>query len=101
MFQIKQCGPERGDCTAPYEVNLDKEYLVREFIEEVLKNKREWGYIGIKTDNIWKYFGDPKCEYRYGKLLNTLPDDYMSRKIKSVTTDGGWSRMDYILELED
>lgn len=99
MFCIKQCGPERGDCTAPCKVTLDKEYLVREFIEEVLKRKWEWGYIGVKSDK--SFFGDPHCEYRYGKLLDTLPDDYMPRKVKSVTADGGWSRMDYILELED
>lgn len=97
MFRIEQCGPERGDCTAPCEVILDKEYLVREFIEEVLKRKEEWGYIGIKSDK--SFFGDPNCEYRHGKLLGTLPG-YMSRKVKSVTADGGWSRMDYILEVE-
>lgn len=100
MFQLKQAGPVWGDCTAPYEVILDKEYLVREFIEEVLERKREWGYIGIKTDNPFRCLGEPKCEYRYGQLLGTLPG-YMSRKIKSVTAHGGWSCMNYILELEE
>ena len=59
MFQLSRSGPERGDCTAPYTVTLDKKYTVRTFIKEVLKSKDEWGYIGIENENGKSVFGDP------------------------------------------
>lgn len=99
-FQLLKNGNDRGDCTAPYKVILDREYTVKEFISEVLLIKGEWGYIGIKSkDNPW--LGDPHCEYRYGKLLVNLPDDAMEKKVVSVKADGGWSRMDYLITVEE
>jgi hypothetical protein len=76
---------------------MDKEYTVNEFIQEVLAQE-EWGYIGIYSPN--KIFGDPKCEYRDDKLLYSLPDEYLNKKVIKVTADGGWSRMDYLLWTE-
>lgn len=99
MFQLKKNGNDRSDCTAPYSVILDREYTVKEFVHAVLSDRREWGYIGIKNEkNPW--FGEPKCEYRYGKLETILPNDVMNNKVISAKADGGWSRMDYIIEIE-
>lgn len=97
MFQLALCGSCRGDATAPYKVILDKEYAVSEFMKTVCERVYEWGYIGIKSEN--SFFGDPFCEYGYGKLFGTLPG-FMDKKVKSAKADGGWSRMDYILEVE-
>ena len=48
MFTLIQCTPTRGDCTAGYEVDLDKEYTLQEFIDAILTNKKdEWGEIKI------------------------------------------------------
>ena len=104
MFSFKQCGPERGDCMAPYDVILDKEYTIKEFVDAVLKRNKEWGYIGIyNKDSVFsdRLFGKPRCEYRYGELLSNLPGDILNKKVLSVSGNGGWTRMDYILKIEE
>ena len=98
MFHLQQNGPSSRDCTAPYKVILDKEYTVKEFISDVLSiNPREWGYIGIKKRG--HIFGSPYCEYRYGNLKYNLPEEIQDKKILSVESSGGWSRMDYLITL--
>lgn len=99
MFKLKSIGKVRGDCTQPYKVILDKEYTVGEFIETVLGRKGEWGYIGIEYGR--SFFGNPNCEYKWGKLITpNLPDDFLPLKISSMRADGGWSRMDYLITLD-
>ena len=100
MFKFRQIRPEGSDCTAPYEIILDKEYTVREFIETVLTElPREWGYFGIKKDGT--AYGDPYCEYRGGQLLSRLPEELLDQEINYVTAFGGWSRMDYQFRLKE
>lgn len=99
MFKFVQITPTSSDCTCGYDVVLDKEYTVKEFIETVLKERsNEWGYIGIYDCKSW--FGNPKLEYRCRKLiteekLETHSDDI----IVEVTANGRWSRMDYLIKL--
>lgn len=100
MFTFIRTGGPYGDCTCDYDIKLDKEYTVAEFVKTVLENKPdEWGYIGIWRSKT--IFGDPTCRYDYGKLRSTLPDDILDKKIRSVDASGGWTRMDYLLVLED
>lgn len=99
MFKLIKNGPEGSDCTALYIVQLDKEYTVREFVKTVLSNDKEWGYIGIHNGE--SFFGNPKCEYRYGKLLSFLPKELRDKKVKSAEANGGWSYMSYLLVLEE
>lgn len=98
MFKLKQAGREGGDCTAPYDVILDKEYTVKEFVETVVSRDGEWGYIGIAAKG--SIFGDPHCEYKWGKLLYDLPEEIHNKKVISAKAHGGWSRMDYRLYLK-
>lgn len=104
MFRLIQNGSVRGDCTCAYRVELDRKYTVGEFIETVLTERSgEWGYIGIRVTEggfSERVFGNPCCEYKWGKLLSTLPKKYLKKKITEVTGDGGWSRMDYLITLE-
>ena len=103
MFELVQMTAIRSDCTAGFNVRLGKPYTVGELVDEILSTRtNEWGYIGIFKPGISYIFGDPNCQYRYGKLItNPLPDDILSRTIKEVRADGGWSRMDYIIKLEE
>ena len=94
MFRMYSAGAVRGDCTAPYNIELDKAYTVNEFVHEVL-TKKEWGYIGIYCKG--EFFGKPKCEYNHGRLLYTLPNNVLNKKVVKAQADGGWSRMDYVL----
>ena len=98
MFKFIQRTSVRGDCTSGYNIQLDKDYTVKEFIETVLKElSKEWGYIGIYDKGSW--FGKPCLEYKRGKVITDEKlEDYADKQIIEVTADGGWSRMDYILK---
>ena len=96
LFNISY-GPQRSDCTGPYYITLLRECTVREFINEWLKNKSEWGYFGIKPKTGSTIFGDPCCEYRYGEIITApLPEDILDSKIKSVSGSGGWTNSDFL-----
>lgn len=91
MIKFKQTARTGGDETAPYDVILDRQYTVREFIDYVL-TRMEWGYIYFK--------GGPHCEYRGSLLLSAIPDEYMEACIESVKAAGCWVRMDYRIEIK-
>lgn len=97
MIKLKQNTETFGDETAGYTVELTKQYTLLEFINEVVSDEREWGYIGILS--VGAIFGSPNCEYEFGKLLSELPSEIMTKKVASAKASGGWSRMDYLLEL--
>lgn len=101
MFRFIQCTPTGGDCCAGYRIDLDKEYTVESFINTVLSERtNEWGDIGIRSKG--KAYGIPQCCYRYGKIAtNSLPKEVLSKGISNVSASGGWTRMDYILELQE
>lgn len=101
MFTLTQSTPTAGDCTAGYKVTLEKECTLQEFIDAILTNKREWGYIKVaKRDCAW--YNYPGFSYRYGEISGepNLPEEVYGYKVKSVTANGGWSNMDYIVTLE-
>uniref|UniRef100_UPI004056BC1B hypothetical protein n=1 Tax=Alistipes sp. TaxID=1872444 RepID=UPI004056BC1B len=95
---MRQTAFEGGDCTAPYAVELDKEYTVQEFVTAVLSKSKEWGYIGI--EHKLATFGEPHCEYRYGQLLSELPPETLCKKVISARAHGGYTRMDYYLSVD-
>ena len=73
MFRLIQSTPVSGDCTCGYNVKLDREYTVKDFIDTVLSERAgEWGYISIydQSDFVGRHFGNPIAEYRYGKLVS-------------------------------
>ena len=91
MLKLTQTSETFGDCTALYSVEMTKPYTVGEFIKEVLKRK-EWGY--IETDD-----GD-KCEYKRSIIIsNNIPIESMLKNIIKARAHGGWSRMDYVLDI--
>lgn len=101
MFKFIQTTPVAGDCTCCYEIKLDKEYTVGEFIQAVLtQQKNEWGKIGIWKKGSWS--GEPSVEYSCGKLTTENMDEIsLNKKILEVKSNGGWSNMDYVLKCEE
>lgn len=90
-----------GDCTADYAVVIGEPCTVSQFLDWVINDRsNEWGCIGISHEEKWAQFCEVKCEYRYGKLLSRLPEEYLDKTIVGVTARGGWSAMDYVIELE-
>lgn len=99
VFSKTQSAPSGGDCTAPYSVTLHRDTTVREFIEAVLENKNEWGYIKVFEEKPKSMFNsDLIVSFRYGKLKNRLTENkLLDKKVKRASASGGWSRMDYCL----
>ena len=94
LFELRAAGPEAGDCTAPYDVVFRNECTVREFIDEVLK-KGEWGFVIIGS-----HFDGPRIEYKHDKIVSgVFSQDILNAKIKNATAHGGWTRMDYMLDI--
>ena len=94
MVKLKfiQTHPTGSDETAPYDVILDKECTVREFIDAVLK-RNEWGRIKIKNGSC--------IEYRRNEVIsNDMTENDMACVINKVRASGGWSNMDYYLEIK-
>lgn len=91
-ISFKQLRPAGGDCCAPYEVLLNRECTLRELVDCIIKNEREWGYV---------MFGDRKAEYRYGRILsNEFSESELESTIATVRSNGGWSCMDYVVRLK-
>jgi len=114
LFELRQSGSERGDCTAPYEVIFEltnKHPTVNQFLKDVISRKRDWGRIKISPNQSYKTVWDlisyheevDTLEYRWGewgKDYDIFVEKYGNQKIKSATADGGWSFMDYVILLE-
>lgn len=91
LFELHASGPTAGDCTAPYDVVFRNECTVREFINEVLQ-KHEWGFIRISDG--------PGIEYKYDKITyGGFGPNILDSKINKATAHGGWTRMDYVLDI--
>lgn len=98
-IRFRQVGPTAGDCTTPYEGEFRKPMEVGELVSIALSRTEDWGYVGIKDNET--IFGNPRCEYRKGKLLSELPREIIDRKIDRIQIDAGWTRTDYLLTLEE
>lgn len=86
-----------GDETTPYKVTDYQAKTVVEFVSEVLEEEpKEWGYFEVKHETRGFLFS-PRIEYRYGKLLNEIPEAWQHQEIEKIESCGGWSRMDYYI----
>lgn len=91
-FEYITIGETRSDCTTPFKIRFDKKLTLGEFIKQIL-TKNEWGYIEI---------GKTKIEYDGNKLISPNPFTKIYNKtINECYADGGWSRMDYDIVLDD
>lgn len=87
-----QVGRTGGDETAPFDVYDYKAITAEEFAHEVLISEpNEWGYISV--------MGSGRVEYRYGKLVSKIPENWKDLTVVGVKGSGGWSRFDYYLEV--
>jgi len=96
MFTKKQISQTGGDETAKYSVTFDGEYTVEKFAAEVLSNPNEWGTIHL----YYNYNELKSVDYSKGILLEQIPSDINTLKIKAVTAHGGWSLMNYEVDIK-
>jgi hypothetical protein len=99
MIKLTQCTQTFGDCSAGYEVFMDKQYTVRGFINEVLK-REEWGEIRVVYKNQTRFErGNPFCEYKNDSIVAEMPVDCLDKIVIKAAAHGGWSNMDYALSV--
>ena len=99
MIKFMQTSEVFGDCTANYDVKLNKPHTVGEFINLVLiERKGEWGKFEIYNPDV-SWLDYERYEYRYGILKDAILKEIHEKKIISIEAHGGWTQMDYLLKL--
>lgn len=103
MFKLINDGNAGGDCSR-YQVELDKAYTVREFIEALQKNKApgEWGdvhiFVGPVAIKAVKYtYAAGKYQPQAVRPVERLGPDVLARKVTRATATGGWGSMTYYI----
>lgn len=90
MIRLQQDTPTGGDCTAGYKLILSEKVTVADVVAKALSSG-EWGSIQV---------GGEKIEYKRGEIIGSnFSDKLLSSTIISGRASGGWSLMDYYLEL--
>ena len=133
-FKIISYSEPYGDETRDYNIQVSENATVGDVIKDIVSNKSEWGYIGLKSDNPKDVFGAHAFEYEHGEIykheekenkpididednfdIHTSPTDFTQdkhelydeefwnsisdRKVISMTGSGGWTRIDYLIEI--
>lgn len=94
-FQMDWAAGPNGDQCCAYNVITDKKYTVRELVEEIaLAKPGEWGEFRIKQGR-----KEMRCKYENGKIENVLSEEVLKAAAEKVSAYGGWSLMDYIIEI--
>lgn len=83
-----------GDCTSAYDVSFPQDITVEQFVQLVLQeNPKEWGTIGLS----WNH---KLVDYSHGSIkFREDYDVYKNERVLKAKAHGGWSLMDYELEL--
>lgn len=91
-IELKHKGGPYGDECSEYEFNTFTIMTIKEFLEAIAADKKEWGY--VRTS----YFGDTIAEYSHGEITYHIDcvDKFIAQKGSAY---GGWSRMDYIIKI--
>lgn len=99
MFKLIKRPRFDNDQYTKYDVVLDKEYTVEEFIDAIADGRNgTHGQITIKNDKqAIESFGYniESINYRHCRLQNA------EEKIKQVWADGGWVKINYTILLEN
>lgn len=95
---IHTAGPF-GDATSNYRVEITGNVTVYDFVNWVIKDKRQWGNV-IIDDGTGKWPNQPKVSYKYGKLTSKLPRKYRNQLVTGATANGGWSKMSFVIRVK-
>ena len=100
MIKYIQTSEVFGDCSANYDVKLNKPHTVGEFINLVLSERKgEWGKFEIYNPDV-SWLDYERYEYRHGILKDVISKEILEKRIISIEAHGGWTQMDYLLKLE-
>lgn len=92
---VQTAGPF-GDGCSIYSFTTKKEhYTIMDLIADCRRNTGEWGYIKVTIAGV-----EYNAEYRHGQIIsNDIPESLFEVEITGGTAYGGWSRMDYKVEI--
>ena len=104
LFKLTQNGPS-GPYETKYDIEFEKPLTLREFLDEVLK-QREWGKISVKDNSIVKYFvggfsfNPSFCiEYNGDKFITDIKEVFNEQQLNLNVINAycvsGWSLSDY------
>lgn len=97
---ICEYGPAGDQCFG-YNVKIEAPCTVKEFIEEVLRQRTdEWGTFEIGKAENMKYLDAMMQRVKYekgGRLKEEIQREIGGKQIKAVKARGGWTLMDYFI----
>ena len=100
-MKFTETGRTSSDETTPYSVTEYESTTVREFIEEVLKEKpNEWGYIQVYQREQGWIMSPHVCEYLHGEIVKSEHPELLDLEIHHIDARGGWSYMCYMIYVE-
>ncbi|MBO7617337.1 MAG: hypothetical protein J6T22_09485 [Bacteroidales bacterium] len=97
-----------GDCSQWFNVTEYKAKTVGEFVDEVLPLTAPigeryggfWGDVRVMKREKGYFDNNPKCEFKDGVLLTTLPDELLGLKIKNVELLSCWNECKYYIQVK-
>lgn len=98
-MKFEPISPIFGDCTQNFKVT-DFPDTVGELVDQILLREKEWGSIKIDMGKGIHFFDLETYEYRYGTLIDQIPDEQLAAKVKIVSANGGWTYMSYLIITE-
>ena len=91
---MQHTGGPYGDETSSYKFTIiGNEMTLEQFAEAIAEDEREWGSIRKSSP-----FGEVLADYKYGKI--NYRADKNIKIAKEGTANGGWSLMDYYVEVK-
>lgn len=81
-----------GDETSYYETISFQKEPVSVYIEAILDQTTEWGFITLTDINS---YAEERIEYRYGKIINGVLTNWLDKTVVDIGYSGGWSRGDW------
>lgn len=84
-----------GDGTSAYTLNFREGSTVSDFVEFLKQMPDEHGNVVItKGDRIVL-----RTDHEHGLISECVPSEYADMPIVKADTNGGWSRMDYFIQV--
>ena len=95
-IELAQTKGPFGDACSLYSFTPKSEHLtLQDLIADARRTTGDWGYIEVS-------FAGTKftLEYRHGQVISSdIPEGLYEKEITGGTAYGGWSRMDYMVEI--
>jgi hypothetical protein len=88
-------GGPYGDCTSAYKFTTSTQMTLKEFAEMVAEDGQDWGTIRKGSS-----FGDVLVDYNHGEIKYRDYADPNAILKTEGTANGGWSLMDYHVEID-